>query len=142
MADGEVRSYPVSAGNPEAQVGTYVLAHTGGFASFASHIALFAMRVLGQCSEYSEKPWCPHHFILFFYSDLTAAFTCSVPAHLMDGWPFEPAYMTRVVDAFGITTGSLRCSTQARWDRNASTECHGGASAIKRWRLPRNPLGC
>ena len=50
------------------------------------------MRVLGQWSEYSEKPWCPHHFILFFYSDLTAAFTCSVLAHLMDGWPFEPEF--------------------------------------------------
>ena len=77
---------------PKHRSETYVLAHTGSFASFASHIALFAMRVLGQWSEYSEKPWCPHHFILFFYSDLTAAFTCSVLAHLMDGWPFEPEF--------------------------------------------------
>ena len=29
-----------------------------------------------QCSEYSEKPRCPHRSIYFLYSDLTDAVTC------------------------------------------------------------------
>ena len=36
----------------------------------------FAARVVRQCSEYSEKPRCPHRSIYFLYSDLTDAVTC------------------------------------------------------------------
>ena len=36
----------------------------------------FAARVVRQCSEYSEKPRCPHRSICFLYSDLTDAVTC------------------------------------------------------------------
>ena len=63
VADGAVRSYPVSAKR-------YF------FSLFSISPPFFAARVVRQCSEYSEKPRCPHRSICFLYSDLTDAVTC------------------------------------------------------------------
>ena len=65
MADGAVRSYPVSV--------------KGIYRVYRVLRRAFAARVVGQCSENSEKPWCPRRSILLSCSDLKPSVTCWSP---------------------------------------------------------------